>query len=93
VVPALYSFFNHLYALGTEGGTTIRKFWVFNPEAKGGPVENRFKAMLGFGASPHFHYFPLKFDEAVSELVYQYHGYAERFVHGRRAVFGPTAVW
>jgi hypothetical protein len=73
-LPTTDSFFNHLYALGTEGGSTIRKFWVFNPEAEGGPVENRFKAMLGFGASPHFHYFPLTFDAAVSELVYQYYG-------------------
>jgi hypothetical protein len=72
-LPTTDSFFNHLYALGTEGRSTIRKFWVFNPDAQGS-VENRFEAMLGFGASPHFHYFPLTFGAAISELAYQYYG-------------------
>jgi hypothetical protein len=72
-LPTTDSFFNYLYALGTEGRSTIRKFWVFNPDAEGS-VENRFKAMLGFGANPHFHYFPLTFGEAINELAYQYYG-------------------
>jgi len=37
-------------------------------------VEKRFRTVLGFGASPHFYYFPLKFDEAVNELAFQYFG-------------------
>jgi hypothetical protein len=72
-LPTTDSFFNHLYGLGTEGASTIRKFWVFNPDTEG-TVEKRFRAMLGFGASPHFHYFPLRFDQAVDEIAFQYYG-------------------
>jgi hypothetical protein len=74
-LPTTDSFFNHLYALGTEGKSTIRKFWVFNPDNEG-TVEERFKRILGYGASPHFHYFSVPFDHAVNEIAFQYYGRA-----------------
>lgn len=82
-LPTTDTFFNHLYALGTEGASSIRKFWVLNPDSQG-VVEARFRAMLGFGASSH--YFPLKFDLAVNELALQYYG--PRSGSGLRREFG-----
>jgi hypothetical protein len=69
-LPTTDAFFNHLYALGTEGASSIRKFWVFNPD-KEGSAERRYREMLGFGASSHFHYFPLTLNLAVNELGFQ----------------------
>jgi hypothetical protein len=72
-LPSTDSFFNHLYALGTEGASIIRRFWVFNPDATGA-VENRFRGMLGFGANSRFKCYPVTFDLAINELAFEYFG-------------------
>lgn len=53
-MPETDAFFRHLYALGTVGDTTIRRFWVFNPDHT---LEERFRNLLGPGAERAFKFF------------------------------------
>lgn len=66
-LPPIDSFFRHLFALGSVGDTTIRKFAVFNPDTTG-EVDRRFKDLLGSGASSRYEYFPLTFGSSLEEI-------------------------
>ncbi len=63
-LPESDSFFRFLYALGTVSDTTLKRFWVFNPDDTG-KVEQRFRELLGPGAIQRFQYRPNKFDESL----------------------------
>jgi len=64
-LPTTDSFFNHLYALGTEGESIIRRFWVYNPDRK---VVDRFMTILGEQALPRFRYKEADFSDAIRDL-------------------------
>jgi hypothetical protein len=69
-MPETDSFFRHLYALGTVGGTMLRRFWVFNPNRS---IERQFHDLLGPGAEGRFEFNPGggtgTFSEAINYLV------------------------
>jgi hypothetical protein len=68
-LPESDSFFRYLFSLGSiSGDTLLRRFWVFNPEARMGPVEQRFRNLLGHGAQERFEYFPEPFSAAIKTL-------------------------
>jgi NAD-dependent SIR2 family protein deacetylase len=67
-LPPSDFFFRYLYALGSVGETTLRHFWVFNPDASG-DVEKRFKKLLGPGARQRFRYFPETFSESIPRIA------------------------
>jgi len=75
-LPPSDSFFPLLFGLGTVGDTTLRRLWVFDPNAE---VGDRFVAMLGPGALQRFKHFseasafggrriPMKFQLAIDQL-------------------------
>lgn len=64
-MPETDSFFRHLYALGTVGDKTLRRFWVFNPNAD---LERRFRELLGPGANRAFQFFQKTFREGIGYL-------------------------
>jgi len=66
-LPDSDSFFKYLFALGTMGGSRIRRFWVFDPD-NSGRLGQRFKNLLGEGILPRFKLFNLNFSEAVTFL-------------------------
>jgi hypothetical protein len=70
-LPTTDFFFNHLYALGTEGGSVIRRFWVYNPDDTG-EVENRFRNILGVQAITRFEYQTTTFERAMMNLRRSY---------------------
>jgi hypothetical protein len=70
-LPTTDFFFNHLYALGTEGESVIRRFWVYNPDDTG-EVENRFRNILGTQAIPRFVYQAWPFEHAMTEIRLSY---------------------
>jgi hypothetical protein len=45
-LPETDSFFRYLFALGSEGRTRIRRFWVLNPDPDG-TVRQRFERFIG----------------------------------------------
>ncbi len=63
-LPETDMFFKHLYALGTVGDLTLKKFWVFDPD-ESGSVKKRYENMLGSGALRRFDYQPLTFEDAI----------------------------
>ena len=65
-LPESDSFFRYLYALGTQGPSRIRRFWVFNPDKLG--TKERFKKLLGTQTIERFQYLQMKFSEAAEYL-------------------------
>lgn len=63
--PVSDQFFKYLYALGSIGDATIRRFWVFDPAQD---VENKYKALLGTGLGDRFRFFHRTFSEALNVL-------------------------
>lgn len=63
-LPETDSFFRHLYALGSVGESALRRFVVFNPD-ESGDTDQRFKSLLGPGASARYQYVPKTFAEAI----------------------------
>jgi hypothetical protein len=70
-LPTTDFFFNHLYALGTEGESVIRRFWVFNPDGSG-EVDRRFRSILGTQAIPKFTYWQSVFENAIRGIRESY---------------------
>lgn len=66
-LPETDGFFRTLYALGTAGGTPLKRFWVFDPD-QSGAVQGRFRALIGPGAAARFFYFPHIFSDAVTVI-------------------------
>jgi len=63
-LPETDSFFRYLYALGSEGATRIKRFWVFDPDTDG-TVEPRFRTMIGRGIENRFKFIKQTFDKAL----------------------------
>src|SRR5258707_1775364 len=70
-LPTTDFFFNHLYALGTEGESVIRRFWVINPDGTR-EVERRFSSILGAQAIPKFVYHVSTFENAIRGIRESY---------------------
>jgi hypothetical protein len=68
-LPETDSFFRYMYALGTVGGTPLKRLWVFNPDPT---VEHRFGHMLGPGAACRFRFFPQTFEAALSIVASEF---------------------
>lgn len=66
-LPETDSFFRHLYALGSVGTAPLRRIAVFNPE-NSGATNNRFKSLLGPGASARYEYHPMFFEDAIAHI-------------------------
>ena len=73
-LPPTDRFFRDLLSLGLQGGTTVERLWVFNPDAstKGSPsetAEDRYGRIPGptilDGA---YQFWPLDFSKALQEL-------------------------
>ncbi len=67
-LPVTDSFFRHLYALGTVGKSPLRGISVYNPEPSDGPVDTRFRELLGPGAISRYTYRPVLFEHAIHEI-------------------------
>jgi len=52
-LPETDSFFKYLYGLGTIGSSTIKRFWVFNPDEN---IKARFQDLVGPGAESRFNF-------------------------------------
>jgi hypothetical protein len=59
-------FFRYLFALGVDMTTILRGFYVYNPDQL---VQDRFEALLSSGVLQKFHYYPIKFEDAVKISV------------------------
>ena len=67
-LPQTDAFFRHLYALGSVGNSPLRKFVVFNLDNYNGPVDTRFREMLGPAALACYTYRSLNFPNAIYEI-------------------------
>jgi hypothetical protein len=65
-LPETDQFFRLLFALGTEGRAVLTKIAIFDP--KPGPVEARFRDMLGHAALDRLEVFGQSFGEALSTI-------------------------
>jgi len=65
--PISDQFFKYLYALGSIGDATIRRFWVFDP-AEGDQVKAKYKALMGTGLDNRFQFFRETFTRAIDTL-------------------------
>jgi len=68
-LPETDLFFRYLYAVGTIGEASLRRVWVFNPDAS---VKPRFEKLLGRqvrGQEDGFLLFPLTFDNIPWDAV------------------------
>lgn len=61
-LPETDAFFRYMYALGTVGGTPLKRLWAFNPDSA---VESRLSTMLGPGAACRFRFFSNTFEDAL----------------------------
>lgn len=59
-------FFRYLYALGATGPTTLKRFWVFDPEPN---VGAKFEGLLGPGAKRAYRYEKRTFGEMITHLA------------------------
>lgn len=66
-LPETDGFFRTLYALGTVGGTPLKRIWVFDPDPSG-EVQGRFRALIGPGAAARFRYFPMIFSGTLGAI-------------------------
>lgn len=64
-LPETDAFFRYLYGLGTVGGSLLKRFWVFDPDAE---VHRRFRDLLGPGAKARFRAEPINFEGAIGLL-------------------------
>ncbi len=71
-LPETDIFFRHLYALGTVGEVPLKRFWVFDPQERGGIVETRYRSLLGPGANSRFKYHDITFEEAINVIENEY---------------------
>ena len=60
------TFFRYLYAVGSIGEATLRRFWVFNPDAS---LEGRFREFLGPQAENRFQFHGVDFDNMVRHVA------------------------
>jgi len=65
-LPETDQFFRYLYALGSIGGSGLKRFWVINPDAN---VEPQFKALCGQLALSRFRFFRLPMEQGVHEIA------------------------
>jgi hypothetical protein len=65
-LPETDQFFRLLFGLGTEGQSVISKIALFDPNP--GPVESRFRAMLGQGALDRFEIFEQTFGAGLQTI-------------------------
>lgn len=68
-LPPSDLFFRYLYALGTMGKPTLRRFWVFNPDPD---VGARFKQLLGPGAEQGFDRFEVDFMMSIATIAKEF---------------------
>lgn len=73
-LPPSDAFFRYLYALGTVGPGLLRRFWIFDTAAKGGPVDERFKALLGRSVLPRHDYFENTFQQGIERVSREFGG-------------------
>lgn len=66
-LPETDSFFRHLYALGSVGQSPLRRIAVCNPDNTGA-TDNRFRSLLGPGASARYEYHQMNFQQAISHI-------------------------
>lgn len=66
-LPDTDLFFRYLFALGTEGPTSIRRLWVINPDDSG-DVEKRFRDFIGRGIERRFEYIPSTFQGSLLQI-------------------------
>ena len=68
-LPEADMFFRYLYAVGTIGEASLRRVWVFNPDAG---VKPRFSALLGkqvLSQRHRFLLFPVEFEKINWQAV------------------------
>ena len=65
--PISDNFFKYLFALGSIGEATVRRFWVFDP-AEGDELEEKYKTLIGTGLGNRFQLFRDRFTFAVNIL-------------------------
>lgn len=70
-LPQSDTFFRYLYALGTVGESTLRRFWVINKDDSG-LTEKRYKELLGPGAEQRFEYKLKRFDQIIPDIQSQF---------------------
>lgn len=64
--PAADAFFRYLYALGSQGKTAIKRFWVFDPDPA---VEERYRErLIGAGVRSRFQFFQKTFKDALADI-------------------------
>lgn len=66
-LPETDSFFRHLFALGSVGESTLRRFVVFNPDMSGS-TDERFRSLLGPGSLARYQYKPIDFASSLGEI-------------------------
>jgi hypothetical protein len=67
-LPETDSFFRYLYALGSDGPTRIKKFWVFDPDSSGS-VKARYEKLIGQMVAARFKYHQCTFEDAIPIIV------------------------
>jgi hypothetical protein len=72
-LPETDAFFRHLFALGCEGATMLRRIRIFNPD-KTGTVDSRFRSLLGTAAISRYEYEPRTFEEAIDIIKRDFAG-------------------
>jgi NAD-dependent SIR2 family protein deacetylase len=65
-LPETDQFFRYLYALGTVGGSGLRRFWVINPDED---LEPRFRALCGPLALCRFKFIPKIVEQTIPNLA------------------------
>lgn len=70
-LPPTDGFFRTLYALGTAGGTPLKRIWVFDPDETG-TLESRFRELIGPGAASRFKYFRFVFGGALNAIKQEF---------------------
>jgi hypothetical protein len=66
-LPESDLFFRYLYAIGSESKTTIKRFWVFDPD-QNNEVEARFRRLIGRGIEGRFRFFREPFGKAMNHI-------------------------
>ncbi len=65
------TFFRYLYAVGSIGAATLRRFWVFNPDRS---LEGRFREFLGQQAEGRFQFHGMDFENMVRHVAQEMAG-------------------
>lgn len=77
-LPETDAFFRNFYSVATVGPEPLQSFLVYDKAPSGGPVEARFRDLLGPGATDVFEYIPKPFSEALDDLQERYMGNVRR---------------